>query len=227
MCLYEAKWVGDNMSIEHFWKDNWEEWLHESDTYYNGNERIDVIRLDMNYFSLSLYMKSNFYNNPSLLFFTSLFHLFQSLPINSDQEIPPFYAYTQSLVVYYLRKLAQNGLVKVISKEKCQPFYLPDEFYYAIGNESSLNKRQMYRVLFVKLRDLEESDISFIVDLMQFLHIDVECFKFKVVNGKLVVRYNASNFTKEICALPECCKNLVLSLKRRESAKMVEKKDVD
>ena len=41
-------------------KDNWEEWLHESDTYYNGNERIDVIRLDMNYFSLSLYMKSNF-----------------------------------------------------------------------------------------------------------------------------------------------------------------------
>lgn len=207
------------MSIEHSLKTNWEEFFRENYTYNDGNERINVIRLDMNFSSLSLYMKNNFYNDPSLLFFVSLFQLFQSLPINSHQEGPPFYAYTQSLVVYYIRKLAQRGIVKIILKEKEDSFYLSDEFYYALGNKTSLNKRQMYNVLFVKLRDLEESDLSFIVDLMRFLHIDVDRLNIKIVNGKLVARYRLSNFAKEIGALPEGCKNYVLSLKRRKNAK--------
>lgn len=211
------------MSIDHFWKDNWEEFFCESDTYNDGTQRINVIRLDMNYFSLSLYMKSNFYKDSSVLFFTSLIHLFQSLSINSHQEVPPFYAHTQSLVVYYLRKLAQRGLVKIISKEKCESFYLSDEYYYALGNKASLNKRQMYDVLFVKLRDLEESDISFIIDVMRSFHIDVESFRFKIVNGKLVVKYTGRNFIKGICDLPEDSKNLVLSLKRRGTDKKIGK----
>lgn len=219
MCLYEAKIGGGSMSLEHFFKTNWEEFFRENYTYNAGNERINVIRLDMNFSSLSLYMKNNFYNDPSLLFFVSLFQLFQSLPINSHQEGPPFYAYTQSLVVYYIRKLAQRGIVKIILKEKEDSFYLSDEFYYALGNKTSLNKRQMYNVLFVKLRDLEESDISFIVDLIRFLHIDVDRLNIKIVNGKLVARYRLSNFAKEIGALPEGCKNYVLSLKRRKNAK--------
>ena len=209
------------MSIEHFLKTNWEEFFRENYTYNDGNERINVIRLDMNFSSLSLYMKNDFYNDPSLLFFISLFQLFQSLPINSHQEAPPFYAYTQSLLVYYLRKLAQRGIVKIILKEKEDSFYLSDEFYYALGNKTSLNKKQMYNVLFVKLRDLEESDISFIIDVMRSFHIDVESLRFKIVNGKLVVKYIGRNFVKGICALPEDSKNFVLSLKRRGTGKKI------
>ena len=39
------------MSIEHFLKTNWEEFFRENYTYNDGNERINVIRLDMNFSS--------------------------------------------------------------------------------------------------------------------------------------------------------------------------------
>lgn len=204
---------------------NFEEFFLEEDIYCYGSEEdidspdapvVDVIRIDMNPNSIPLYVKSYLYQNSGGVFLVSLIHLFQSLENNDYTDARPYFAHTQGLVVYYLRKLAQHGLVKIMVKEKCKSMYLSDGYYCALGSRTSLNKKTMYDILFVKLRDLEESDIPFIIDVMHSLHIDSENFRFKTINGKLVVKYSGRNFIKGICALPRGGKELVLSLKRRK-----------
>lgn len=143
-----------------------------------------VKRIDMNPRSISLLFKSDLYKNSSLIFFTSLLNCFQTLDITHHKFIP-YVAYTNSLVVYYLRKLAKRGIIEIHQCKKKSCIYLSDDYYEILDTPIKDHRISMYEVIFFKKRSLTEEDLPLIREVMVTLQIPERYIEFQCDNGVL------------------------------------------
>ncbi len=155
------------------------------DTIDFDNKHFAVARrLDMNPRSLSLLFKSQLYGNSSLIFFTSLINYFQSLS-TSPHRLVPYIAYTNALVVYFLRAMAKEGIVEIYESKKESCIYLNDYYYEALGNKIKNHRINMYEITFFKVRSLTEKDIPLLERVMRTIKIPSEYISFKSHGGTI------------------------------------------
>lgn len=141
-------------------------------------------RIDMNPKSPSLLFKSALYKNSSLIFFTSLVNYFQTLDASHHRFIP-YVAYTNVLVVYYLRKLAARRIIEIHECKKKSCIYLSDNYYEILDTPIKDRKISMYEVIFFKKRSLAEEDLPLIREVMRTLQIPERYIEFQCHDGVL------------------------------------------
>lgn len=141
--------------------------------------------INQNLSSLSLRLKGILYNNASLLFFISLFNLFQDLNEYTNYHKVCYESYSQALTTYFLKCCDRMGIIKIISCEKQEKELSFNYYYEELNNESRKYFHKIYDVKFIKIRSFEENDLPFIQSILRFLKIDEDNLVFKYIDGKL------------------------------------------
>ncbi len=150
--------------------------------------------INQNLSSFSLYLKGILYNNASLLFFTSVFNLFQSLnEYTSDNKIC-YESYSQALTTHFLKYCDKMGLIKIISCEQDGEIAF-DLYYKELNNQSKKYLHKVYDVKFLKIRSFNSNDFQLIKSILRFLNIEEDNLIFKIdkdqikidVNPKLII----------------------------------------
>ena len=140
--------------------------------------------INQNLTSLSLYLKGIFYNNAMLLFFISIFNLFQSLEEYTSENNICYVSYSQALTTYFLKYCERLGIVKIISCEQDgEMSFAP--YYWELNNEPKKYFHKAYDVTFIKIRSFTQDDIKQIKSILRFVKIDEDSLIFKINNGKI------------------------------------------
>ena len=154
--------------------------------------------INQNLNSLSLHLKGVIYNNASLLFFVSLFNLFQDLNEYGNNHKICYESYSQSLTTYFLKCCDRMGIIKIISCEQDGKM----EFYYyykELNNDPRKYFHKVYDVKFIKIRSFEKTDLLFIKSILRFLKIDEDDLVFKCIDGKITISVNPKLIINNIC----------------------------
>ncbi len=149
----------------------------------------DVYFIEQNLTSIPLILKSLIYSDPALVFFLSLFHLFQNLEIYSNATKIGYMSYSQSITTYILRLCERKGIINIISQSKEKNGIDLKMYLNELGsNRNSLTN--MYKVLFTKNRSLDENDIDFVYSLLKLLKINRDKVIISSKKGILNIRIN-------------------------------------
>ncbi len=127
--------------------------------------------------SLDVLFNSCFYENPSACFYNLLINKFQELELNKTYK-----CYTESLVTYCLKLLQRHGIIKITSYSKGHLYNL--QIYQDVYAKNQKPNRQMYRLEFIKLRNLSLEDLPLLTSLANILKIDLNIFDITNNNSK-------------------------------------------
>lgn len=138
--------------------------------------------INMNPYSLTLFVKTLFCKNSSAIFLSSFINLFGELPISTLKDPYRYSSYSHAMTLYILKMLEKKGIVKVIE------YHLSDEWTdkeYHIESDNPHKRLKMYNIFFYKLRDIQKKDKDLLKKIERALHISKYQIRFKIHDRKL------------------------------------------